>query len=229
MTRLKRTLQAQIYFVEKKKKRASMTFKCFGSHKMMMNHGEWVKQGWWSMIVVHTKGNQSLDPTADSDSITNRKHADFNPGVHSQSLVELQHEIPVIPNILPERCIRGCHHRPVPQGVVVPDHTSHFNKLDEPLVVVEVIVLVCIHEDEIEAPMILFLQCTPHTNTQSINQLLMFIPINNKFFSCEWGREKGWKKLTSLTISSRTGRAGPSLKSILWATPAFFITGRPSS
>lgn len=57
---------------------------------------------------------QSLDPAAEGDSITNRKHANFDSGVHSQGLVELQHEVPVVPNILPERSIRGCHHRTVP-------------------------------------------------------------------------------------------------------------------
>ena len=49
--------------------------------------------------------------------------------------------------------------------------------------------------------------------------------------------KKSWIKLemvrncapTSLSISSRNGRAGPSLKSILWATPAFWIIGNPNS
>ncbi|KAK8696107.1 hypothetical protein V6N13_001246 [Hibiscus sabdariffa] len=56
---------------------------------------------------------------AKGDSITNMWHADLNPGVNSKSLVEFQNKVFVIPNVIPERSIRQCHYRPIPQRVVV--------------------------------------------------------------------------------------------------------------
>jgi hypothetical protein len=46
------------------------------------------------------KKGQSLDPTAESDPITNREHADLNSGVHSEGIVELHHKLPIIGQVL---------------------------------------------------------------------------------------------------------------------------------
>lgn len=102
----------------------------------------------------------SLDPTADSDSIANGEHADFNPGVSSKGLVELQDEVSVIPNVLPKGSIRWRHDGSVPQGVVVPDHPSNLHQLNQPLVVVQVVVLISVHKYEVKGPMVLLLRFT---------------------------------------------------------------------
>ena len=102
-------------------------------------------------------GNASLDPTAESDTITNRKHANFNPGVSCKCLVELQNKVPIVPHILPHRRVGWCHHRSIPQGIVIPNQPSDLDKLNQPLVVVNIIVLVSIHKDEVISSMVLSL------------------------------------------------------------------------
>jgi hypothetical protein len=79
---------------------------------------------------------QSFDPTAESDPITNRKHANLNLGVHSEGIVELHHELPIISQVLREWRISRCRHRAVPEGVVVADQSPNLHKLNQPLVVV---------------------------------------------------------------------------------------------
>ena len=77
------------------------------------------KKGGWKirkikrvfLILVWTP---SFDPTADSDAITNRKHANLNPRVSCKSLVELQHKVSVVPHVLTQWCIRWGHHRAIP-------------------------------------------------------------------------------------------------------------------
>lgn len=93
---------------------------------------------------------RSFDPTAESDPITNRKHADLDLGVGSECLVELQHEVPVVPNVLTKRRIRRRHNRTIPEGIVVANHSPYLNKVNQPLVIVYVVVLVGIHENEIK-------------------------------------------------------------------------------
>lgn len=94
--------------------------------------------------------SQLADAAADGDPVTDWQHADLDPRVSSERLVEFQHEVPVIPDVLPEGSIRWCHDRSVPQGVVVPDHSTNFHQVDQPFVVVYVVVLVSVHENKIE-------------------------------------------------------------------------------
>lgn len=94
-------------------------------------------------------------PTANGDSITNRKHANLNSWVGGERLVELEHEVPVVPNVLAERRVRWCHHGAIPKGVVIADHAADLDQLDQPLVVVQVVVLVSVHKDEVKCSMVL--------------------------------------------------------------------------
>lgn len=112
--------------------------------------------------VMREGAEESADPTAESDAITNRKHTDLNPRVHSQSLIEFQHKVPVVPHILPQRCIWWGHHRPIPQCIIIPNYSSYFHQIYQPLVIIQIVVLVSIHEYEIIATMIFFLKNSPY-------------------------------------------------------------------
>lgn len=92
----------------------------------------------------------SVEPAANSDSISDGKHADLDSGIGGESLVELENEVPVVPDVLPQWSIRRSHHRAVPESVVVPDYASDFNQVYQPLVVVQIVVFVCVNEDEVE-------------------------------------------------------------------------------
>ena len=47
-------------------------------------------------------------------------------------------------SVLTQWCIRWDHHRAIPQGVVVPDHSSYLHEHNQPLVVVDVVVLISV-------------------------------------------------------------------------------------
>lgn len=79
---------------------------------------------------------QSAEAAAQGNPVSHGQLAYLNPRISRERLVELQHEVAVVPNVLPQRRIRWGHHGPVPQGVVVPDHTSYFDQINQPLVVV---------------------------------------------------------------------------------------------
>ncbi|MFS8016972.1 hypothetical protein Hanom_Chr15g01374801 [Helianthus anomalus] len=68
--------------------------------------------------------------TAKSNSIANRKLTDLNPRISSQCFVKFQHKVSVIPNIFPKRCIRWCHQRSIPKGVVIANHSTNLNKIN---------------------------------------------------------------------------------------------------
>ena len=115
------------------------------------------------IINPHSKvGYQSIDPTADSDSITNREHADLNPRVSSKSLVKLKNKVSVVTNVLPHWRIRRSHDRAVPQSVVVADHSSNFHKIDQTFMVVDIVVFVSINEYKVIRSMVLLLHPTTH-------------------------------------------------------------------
>nr|GMD84285.1 hypothetical protein Iba_chr14aCG13250 [Ipomoea batatas] len=97
------------------------------------------------------------DAAAQGNPIAYREHADLDPGINGQGFVKLQHEIPVILDVLPHRSIGWGHHGTVPQSVVVADHAPNLNQINQPLVVVEVVVLVSIHEYEVVCAMVLWL------------------------------------------------------------------------
>lgn len=102
------------------------------------------------VVMDGRKKSISVEPTANGDSITDGKHADLDSGIGSESLVELKNEVPVVPDVLPQWSIRRSNHGAVPQSVVVADNSSYFHQLDQSLVVVQIVVFVCIHEDEVE-------------------------------------------------------------------------------
>nr|GMD90381.1 hypothetical protein Iba_chr14dCG9120 [Ipomoea batatas]GME07648.1 hypothetical protein Iba_scaffold6395CG0650 [Ipomoea batatas] len=99
----------------------------------------------------------SPDAAAQGNPIAYREHADLDPGINGQGFVKLQHEIPVILDVLPHWSIGWGHHGTVPQSVVVADHAPNLNQINQPLVVVEVVVLVSIHEYEVVCAMVLWL------------------------------------------------------------------------
>lgn len=59
-------------------------------------------------------GCGSVDPTAESDAIADGEHAELDPRVSSEGLVELQNEVPVIPHVLTHGRVGWGDHRTVP-------------------------------------------------------------------------------------------------------------------
>lgn len=106
-------------------------------------------------VVIRLVPPDLADPTAESDSITNGEHTKLNPRVSSECLVELENEVPIVPNVLPERRVGWGHHRAVPQSVVVADYAPNLNQVNQPLVVIYVVVLVGVNEDKVKAPMVI--------------------------------------------------------------------------
>lgn len=72
-------------------------------------------------------------------------------------LVELQNVASEASNMVGEGSVRRSRNRSIPQGVVVPDHTPYPHQLQHSLVVVQVVLLVRIHEHEVEGSPVLFL------------------------------------------------------------------------
>jgi len=83
--------------------------------------------------------------------------ADLHPGILRQETVELQNVGLVVPEILGKWIVGLGHQGAIPKSVVVADQSSHPDQLDQTLVVVEVIVFVRVHEDEIKGAVICFL------------------------------------------------------------------------
>jgi caffeoyl-CoA O-methyltransferase len=81
----------------------------------------------------------------------------FDTLISCKDIVELENERPIVANILGVRCIIGCHQRAIPQRVIITDHTPDFHELDQPLVVLGVVVLVGIDEYEVEEAVVLLL------------------------------------------------------------------------
>lgn len=100
----------------------------------------------------------SFDPAADGDAVADGELADLDALVGGERLVELEDEVSVVADVLAHRRVRRRHHRPVPQRVVVRDHAAHLHQLQQPLVVVDVVVLVRVHKHEVKGAVILRLR-----------------------------------------------------------------------
>lgn len=105
-------------------------------------------------VIAGGFGGESAQATADGDPIADGKHADLDPWVSCQSLVELQDEVSVIPHVLPQWRIGWRHHRSIPEGVVVADDSAHLHQLDQSFMVVQIIVFIGVHEYEVKGAVI---------------------------------------------------------------------------
>jgi hypothetical protein len=172
-------------------------------------------------------GPRSLDAAAEGDAVADGELADLYALVGGERLVEHEHEVAVVANVLAHGRVVGEHDGAVPQRVVVADEAAQLHQLEQPLVVVEVVVLIGVHEDEVEGAVVLLL----HARREDSEITRGSIPGNRPPFLDGQGQGEGSRAAfrTSAMRSSRTGSAGPSRKSILWATPAFSMQGRPSS
>ena len=108
---------------------------------------------------------KSVEAAAEGDAVADGQLTDLDAGVGGEGLVELEHEVPVVTHVLPQRRVGRGHHGPVPQRVVVADDSADLHQFDQSLVVVEVVVLVSVHEHKVEGSVILLLMI----NYQSIN------------------------------------------------------------
>ncbi|OAY80280.1 hypothetical protein ACMD2_14642, partial [Ananas comosus] len=99
----------------------------------------------------------SLDPAAEGEAVADGEVADLDAGVGGERRVELQHEAAVVGQDS-GACAAGGdgigvgRHRAAPQSVVVADHAAGPHQPHQPLVVVQVVVLVRVHKREVERP-----------------------------------------------------------------------------
>lgn len=100
----------------------------------------------------------SLDTAAEGDAVADGELADLDALVGGERLVEGEHEVAVEADVLAHGRVVGEHDGAVPQRVVVADEAPDLHQLEQPLVVVEVVVLVGVHEDEVERPVVLLLR-----------------------------------------------------------------------
>jgi hypothetical protein len=100
----------------------------------------------------------SLDAAAEGDSVADGELADLDAVVGGERLVELEHEVAVVADVLAHGRVGGEHDGAVPERVVVADQAAHLDELHQPLVVVEVVVLVGVHEHEVQGPVVRLLQ-----------------------------------------------------------------------
>ena len=118
------------------------------------------------MISLHRKrlmdfGNQSInqsnEPSAKSDAISNGHLAYINTLVGCKKGVELGYERAIMADILRVRSIVWGNQRPIPQSVIVTNHSPNFHELYQPLMILDVVILVRVDEYEVEEPMVLVL------------------------------------------------------------------------
>lgn len=107
---------------------------------------------------------QSSDPPAEGVAVAHRKLADLDARVGGELLVELQHEFQVVAEVAGQGRVRRGRHRAAPQRVVVRDEAAHLHQIQQPPVVVDVVLLVGVHEDEVERPVIRLLQPEERTS-----------------------------------------------------------------
>jgi len=100
----------------------------------------------------------SLDAAAEGDAVADGELADLDALVGGERLVEDEHEVAVEADVLAHGGVVGEYDGAVPQRVVVADEAPRLHQLEQPLVVVEVVVLVGVHEDEVERPVVLLLR-----------------------------------------------------------------------
>ncbi|OAY67529.1 hypothetical protein ACMD2_22750 [Ananas comosus] len=107
---------------------------------------------------------RSGDPAAEGDAVADGELADLDAGVDGERLVQLEHEVAVVADVLAQGGVRRGHHRAVPQRVVVRDQAARLDQVEQALVVVQVVVLVRVHEHEVERPVVLLLHPRQQTN-----------------------------------------------------------------
>jgi hypothetical protein len=100
----------------------------------------------------------SLDAAAERDAVADGELADLDAVVGGERAVEGEHEVAVEADVLAHGRVVGEHDGAVPQRVVVADEAAGPHQLQEPLVVAEVVVLVGVHEGEVERPVLLLVR-----------------------------------------------------------------------
>nr|ACN31111.1 unknown [Zea mays] len=110
----------------------------------------------------------SLDAAAEGDAVADGELADLDAVVGGERLVEDEHEVAVEADVLAHGRVVGEHDGAVPQRVVVADEAAQLHQLQQPLVVVEVVVLVGVHEDEVERPVVLLLRRCRQTRVRDV-------------------------------------------------------------
>jgi hypothetical protein len=96
----------------------------------------------------------SLDAAAEGDAIADGELADLDAVVGGERLVELEDEVAVVADVPAHGRVGGEHDGAVPERVVVADEAAHLDELQQALVVAEVVVLVGVHEDEVEGAVV---------------------------------------------------------------------------
>ena len=101
--------------------------------------------------------NQSNEPSAKSDAISNGHLAYIDALVGCKKGVELEYERAIMADILGVRSIVRGHQRPIPQSVIITNHSPNFHELYQPFVILGVVILVRINKYEVEETMVLVL------------------------------------------------------------------------
>lgn len=128
---------------------------------------------WASAGVALATAVGSLDAAAEGDAVADGELADLDAVVGGEGLVELEHEVAVVADVLAHGGVGGEHDGAVPERVVVADEAADLDQLHQPLVVVEVVVLVGVDEHEVERPMVAFLlhQLVQHRQRGSLAEV----------------------------------------------------------
>lgn len=93
---------------------------------------------------------RSVQFSAECDAVADGHLGDLQTRILGHEAVELQNVGPVVGDVLGYWSPRLLGHGAIPQSVVVADHSSHSHKLHQSLVVVQIVVFVRVHEDEVK-------------------------------------------------------------------------------
>jgi hypothetical protein len=111
----------------------------------------------------------SLDAAAEGDAIADGELADLDALVGGERLVELEHEVAIVADVPAHGRVGGEHDGAVPERVVVADEAAHLDELQQALVVAEVVVLVGVHEDEVEGAVVGLLRACARTRKKKVS------------------------------------------------------------